>query len=475
MLEKHVYPVILAGGSGTRLWPVSRKHFPKQFQSFYNANSLLHNTITRFTHLQNNPLIICHNEHRFLVKDLLEEMKIKTSIILEPVSKNTAPAIALGAQHALKHDPDAIILVVPSDHWLSNPVHFSELSKKAFSLAAGGAIVLFGVQPTHPETEYGYIEIGEAIENYALSYKMEQFVEKPSKEKAIDYLAAGTFLWNSGMFCMRADVYLKSLSQSQPAVYECSKKAYELAQCDDDFIWINEDAYQNTPSISIDYGVMENITANHVPTVVISSDLKWSDLGSWTAFWQLSEKDAHNNAVQGDVFLKNSHHCFVRADTHMVAMIGMQNCLVIDTKDALLIVDKEHVHHLKEMVGHFDQSTREEVAQHTTVQRPWGTYETIDRAERYKVKRITVKPGGRLSLQMHHHRAEHWIVVKGTAKVIRGDEELYLQENQSTYIPHGAVHRLENPGIIPLELIEVQSGSYLGEDDIVRFEDAYCR
>jgi mannose-1-phosphate guanylyltransferase/mannose-6-phosphate isomerase len=476
---ENVYPTIIAGGHGTRLWPLSREKYPKQFQKLVDDNSLLQATINRLDQCllaKNQPVLLCNKEHRFLIADQLQQINVKASIILEPVVRNTAPAIALGALHLLEKNPNAIMLVMPADHWIAEKEKFSKAVELAAAYAHRGEIVTFGIKPNAPETGYGYIELG-ALHDDAQYYAIHQigrFVEKPNLATAQEYCASGNHFWNAGIFCLRADVYLKALSKYQPDILKAVTQSYQNAHHDEDFIRVDENSFASAPSISIDYAVMEKLDSTF-PAKVIPVDMGWTDIGSWSAIWQTNEKDHNNNVIMGDVIAHNTQDCYLRAEKRLLSVIGLNNCVVVETSDAILVADKDQIQYVKDIVDSLKNTMRHEVSDHRLVRRPWGSFESIDSAARFQVKRITVNPGASLSLQLHYHRAEHWIVVKGTAQITRGEEVFTLHENESTFIPLGTRHRLKNPGIIPLEIIEVQSGSYLGEDDIVRFEDDYQR
>lgn len=461
-------PVILSGGSGTRLWPLSRESYPKQFLPLVEDISMLQATWRRVAPLAGRrPIVVANQEHRFMAAEQLREMGAEPSaILLEPVGRNTAPAIAVAALEAMRDGEDALLLVLPSDHVIRDEAAFHAVVQAALPAAREGRLVTFGIVPTAPETGYGYIQAaaGEGVRAVA------QFVEKPDRQTAERYLASGAYFWNSGMFLFRASRYLQELQRWQPAMLAACRQALDEARRDTDFVRLQAERFATCPSDSIDYAVMEKTDA----AAVIALDAGWNDVGSWAALWEATPQDAEGNAHHGDVIALNCRNTYAHA-SRLVAMIGLDDVVVVDTDDALLIAHRDQVQQVKDVVGKIKGSGRTHAVTHRKVYRPWGAYDSIDNGERFQVKRITVKPGGALSLQMHHHRAEHWIVVSGTAKVTRGDETILLAENQSTYIPLGVVHRLENPGRLPLELIEVQSGSYLGEDDIVRFEDVYGR
>lgn len=466
-----IVPVIMAGGSGSRLWPLSRQLHPKQFLKLCGDSTLLQQTLARLSGLDTSaPLIICNEDHRFLVAEQIRQLKLQgASILLEPVGRNTAPAIALAALHACQEDEDPVLLVLAADHYIANEVAFRDAVNSASQLAEQGKLVTFGIVPTHAETGYGYIQRGVAFSK--AGYQVARFVEKPDREKAEDYLKNGDYYWNSGMFMFKASTYLKALSEFRPDILEACKEAMDQGQKDMDFIRVNEDAFIQCPEDSIDYAVMEKTN----DAAVIPLDAGWSDIGSWSALWDIGKKDEHGNVFKGDVLALNTNNCLIHADHKLVATVGVDNLVVVETKDAVLVVHKDNVQDVKKVVEVIKNDGRHEHINHREVYRPWGVYDSVEAGERYQVKRITVKPGAKLSVQMHHHRAEHWVVVSGTAKVTNGDKTFLVTENESTYIPIGEVHALENPGKIPLELIEVQSGSYLGEDDIVRFDDKYGR
>jgi mannose-1-phosphate guanylyltransferase/mannose-6-phosphate isomerase len=467
-----IVPVVMAGGSGTRLWPLSRKMFPKQFLSLVNSTTMFQDTLSR---LQGNefsvglPIIVCNDEHRFIVAEQLREASITSqAIILEPVGRNTAPAVALAALDAIEKGDDPLLLVLAADHVIRDDETFRKAVVKASTAAQAGKLVTFGIVPRGPETGYGYIKAKASTEQLA---SVETFVEKPDLETAKAYLASGDYFWNSGMFLFKASSYLAELKRHQPAILGAVEKAYAGKQADLDFTRLDVEAFKACPDDSIDYAVMEK-TDN---AAMIGLDAGWSDVGSWSSLWEESEHDAQGNVCRGDVFVHDASNNLLFSDNKMIAALGVEDLVVVDTPDAVMVSRKDKVQEVKQIVNQLEKQDRSEAHFHREVARPWGCYDSIDMGERFQVKRITVKPGAKLSLQMHHHRAEHWIVVSGTALVTIGDEERMLSENESTYIPIGMTHRLENPGVLPLEMIEVQSGSYLGEDDIVRFDDTYGR
>lgn len=468
-----IYPVILSGGSGTRLWPLSREALPKQLLPLASDKSLLQETVLRLNGLPDvaEPLLVCNHGHRFLVAEQLRELGVNPlAIFLEPVGRNTAPAIAAAAYELLKRDDAAVMLVLPADHLIRNMAAFHEAIARARHAVSEGNLVTFGIVPDAPETGYGYIRRGLFLDQEGV-YRVDRFVEKPDEPTASAYLAEGGYYWNSGMFLFQAKSYLSELEAVRPDIARSSRQAVESGQADLDFFRLDETAFQSCPSESIDYAVMEHTSK----AAVVPVDIGWSDIGSWSALWDTGSKDADGNVLRGDVFAAGVSNSFVRAESRIVAVLGISDAVIVETRDAVLVAHKDSAQDVKKVVEHLKATGRSEHLFHTRVYRPWGWYEGIDAGARFQVKRIMVNPGAKLSLQMHHHRAEHWVVVTGTARITRDGETELVSENQSTYIPLGIKHRLENPGQIPLHLIEVQSGAYLGEDDIVRFEDVYRR
>lgn len=470
MNKQTVFPVIMSGGSGTRLWPLSRRARPKQFLSLTSNYTLLQETVSRLAGLAiERPVIICNDEHRFLVAEQLRQLNQPSHILLEPVGRNTAPAIALAAFKVAQENPDGVLLVLAADHVIKEVNAFHGSVQKAVHLATQGYLVTFGVLPNSPETGYGYIKRGEPLGDDG--FKLAHFAEKPDLLTAQQYLDEGTYYWNSGMFVFTANTYLQALQNFQPAMYEACKKAMQHTQTDIDFIRIDEQAFRDCPADSIDYAVMEKTDK----AAVVALEADWSDIGSWSALWDIAAKDAAGNVSKGDVLFTQTKDTLVYADNRLVTTLGVENLVIVETKDVVLVATKEKAQEVKTIVEKLQQQERAETVHHTQVYRPWGMYDSVDEGERYQVKRIRVNPGAKLSLQKHHHRAEHWVIVKGTAKITKGDDSFLLTEDQSVYISIGEIHSLENPGKIPLELIEVQSGAYLGEDDIIRLEDKYGR
>ncbi len=480
MTSKKIYPVILSGGAGTRLWPLSREHYPKQLLALVGEQTMLQQTASRLDGMPNiqAPIVVSNEEHRFLVAEQLRQLnKTPQAIILEPVGRNTAPALTLAALALMKSDPDAIMLVMPADHVVQDNEAFQMAVQHGAGFAEQNQLVTFGVVPTGPETGYGYIRKGAPVDmqgvakGSATAFRVSAFVEKPDQLKARQYIDSGEYLWNSGIFMMRISVWLQELTRHRPDIAKACARAYEQGKADADFYRVDKASFTQGPSDSIDYAVMEKTDR----ATVVPLDAGWSDVGAWPALWEVSARDSDGNVLQGDVMAHQTRNTLLIAQHRFVAVVGLQDVIVVETADAVLVAHKDQAQDVKTIVSRLKDAKRSEHISHRKVYRPWGCYEGVDAGERFQVKRITVNPGAALSLQMHHHRAEHWIVVTGTARVTRGDEVFLLTENQSTYIPLGTKHRLENPGAMPLEMIEVQSGGYLGEDDIVRFEDKYNR
>ncbi|MFI4868891.1 MAG: mannose-1-phosphate guanylyltransferase/mannose-6-phosphate isomerase [Steroidobacterales bacterium] len=464
-------PVILSGGAGTRLWPLSRELHPKQLLPLAGPQTMLQDTVRRLAGLDvSAPMVVCNEAHRFLVAEQLRSIaSTPRAIVLEPAGRNTAPAIALAAHATLAgEEADPLLLVLPADHVITNIPAFHRAIEVAAAAARNGALVTFGIVPSAPETGYGYIRRGALAGG---SYRIAEFVEKPERERAQAFLASGEYYWNSGMFLFRARRYLEELEKFAPDIAAACANSFAAAVRDLDFTRIDPGAFRECRSESIDYAVMEH-TAD---AVVVPLDAGWSDVGTWSSLHAACEHDAQGNAVFGDVMVEDTHDSYVYSASRLVATVGLRNHVVVETKDAVLVAPMDRAQHVNKLVARLKAHGRYEFSLHREVFRPWGSYDTIDTGERFQVKRLTVHPGGVLSLQMHHHRAEHWVVVSGTARITRGDDVFLLEENESTYIPIGVRHRIENPGRIPLHIIEVQSGGYLGEDDIVRFEDRYGR
>ncbi|EFB4379231.1 mannose-1-phosphate guanylyltransferase/mannose-6-phosphate isomerase [Escherichia coli] len=467
-------PVIMAGGTGSRLWPMSRELYPKQFLRLYGQRSMLQETVLRLDDVDaREPVVICNQEHRFLVAEQLRQInKLSHNIILEPVGRNTAPAIALATLSAIENGDDPILLVLAADHIINNKLAFHQAIKSAFKFALQGRLVTFGIVPTGPETGYGYIHRGqEETLDEQIAYQVSRFVEKPNKETAESYIASGEYYWNSGMFMFRAKKYLEELEKFRPDILDACKAAIQGCEESDEFIKVDRDLFIACPDESVDYAVMEKTT----DAVVVGLDADWSDVGSWSALWEVSPKDDKGNVLTGDTFLHNASNCYINTDEKLIAAIGVDDLVIINTKDAVLVVNKDQVQDVKKVVEYLKANHRSEYKRHREIYRPWGRCDVVVQTERFNVNRITVKPGAAFSMQMHHHRTEHWVILSGTGEVTIKDQKFLLTENQSTFIPIGAQHRLENPGKIPLELLEIQSGSYLGDDDIIRIKDQYGR
>ncbi|MGA2842854.1 MAG: mannose-1-phosphate guanylyltransferase/mannose-6-phosphate isomerase [Steroidobacteraceae bacterium] len=466
-----VFPVILSGGAGTRLWPLSREMYPKQLLALTSRYTMLQDTALRLAGIAGAraPIVVCNEAHRFTVAEQLHALDLEPSaILLEPAGRNTAPAVALAALKAQELDADATMVVAPADHVIRDARAFQLAADVAAELAQSGKLVTFGVVAHSPETGYGYIRRGAG---QGPAYPVAQFIEKPPLDVAQQFVASGDYFWNSGMFVFKASRYLRELAAFAPDILEAATAAYRAAKVDLDFVRIDKAAFDACRSESIDYAVMEKTQ----DAVVLPLDAGWSDVGSWSSLFDALPSDEDGNVLQGDVLVHDTRDCFVHSTSRLVTAVGMDDHIIVETKDAVLVAPKERVQDVKELVAKLKKAGRSEYAWHREVYRPWGSYDSIDDGDRFQVKRLSLKPGGILSLQMHHHRAEHWIVVQGTARVTCGDKTFLLSENESTYVPIGAAHRIENPGKVPLHIVEVRSGTYLGEDDIVRYEDAYGR
>jgi mannose-1-phosphate guanylyltransferase/mannose-6-phosphate isomerase len=469
-----IHPVILSGGAGTRLWPLSRASYPKQLLKLVSERTMLQDTVARglsdvgFA----APLLVCNEDHRFLVDDQLQQIGIKPqAILLEPLARNTGPAIAVAALWLLASDPDALMLVQPSDHVIASPADFHSAVMRGLGAAQAGRLVTFGVKPSRADTGYGYIQSGEPVEGVEGVFSVDRFVEKPDYDTAQRFVDSGTFFWNSGIFLLSARAYLGELSRINPAMLSACERAVRDGKEDLTFFRLCADSFGEAPDLSIDHAVMEHTTR----AAVVPVDMAWNDVGSWRALRGVGQADGDGNVLQGDVLAERMHNSYIRSEGQLVVAVGLDNVIVVATDDAVLVADSDSATEVSGIVAKLRGQNRPESQQHVTCHRPWGHYRTVDIGERFQVKRITVKPGAKLSLQKHYHRAEHWVVVQGTAIVQRDAERMLVRENESVYIPIGTEHRLENPGKLPLQLIEVQSGPYLGEDDIVRVADSYGR
>jgi mannose-1-phosphate guanylyltransferase / mannose-6-phosphate isomerase len=475
-----IQPIVLSGGSGTRLWPLSREKYPKQLLPLFGQDSLLQATIRRVDGIAGVqlavPMVVCNEEYRFVIAEQLRKMGKEGVIVLEPVGRNTAPAFTLAALEAAKNGDDPVLLVMPADHVIADVVAFQAVVRQGAALADAGNVVTFGITPDCPETGYGYIQTGDLLDESAR--KIARFVEKPNQATAQEYVDSGDYLWNSGLFMMRASVWLAAMQQCRVDIHATCQAAWQVEQLDGNFVRVGKAEFEQCPSDSIDYAVMEKIAAgdSNLPAgVVIPLAAGWSDVGAWDSLWHALPKNADGNVLQGDVLLNDCADTLAMSSGRLIACIGVSDLVVVETPDAVLVAHKSKTQDVKKVVDTLKSQGRSEGLLHRKVYRPWGWYDSVDFGERFQVKRMMVKPGAKLSLQLHHHRAEHWVVVKGTATVTRGDTSYLVTENESTYIPLGTQHRLENAGKIPLEIIEVQSGGYLGEDDIVRFDDYYGR
>ena len=483
-----IQPVVLSGGSGTRLWPLSREKYPKQLLSLIGDDSLLQATVRRVLGMPDAelaaPMVVCNEEYRFVIAEQLRLLGQSGTVVLEPCGRNTAPALTIASLEAIKNGADPVLLVMPADHVITDVTAFQMVVSQGAALAANGAVVTFGITPDAPETGYGYIQTGAVFSpaGNTDARVIARFVEKPNLATAQAYLDEGSYSWNSGLFMMRASVWLSAMGVCRADILAACQAAWDQGQTDGEFVRVGKEAFAQCPSDSIDYAVMERLAAADHPNaatlppgVVLPLSAGWSDVGAWDALWQVLPKDGSGNVTQGDVLLQDCENTLALSEGRLIACVGVSDLVVVETADAILVSHKDKTQDVKKIVDALKRQGRPEGSIHRKVFRPWGSYDGVDAGERFQVKRIVVKPGGILSLQMHHHRAEHWIVVSGTARITRGDEVFLLSENQSTFIPLGTTHRLENPGRVALEMIEVQSGSYLGEDDIVRFEDVYGR
>ncbi len=475
-------PVILAGGGGTRLWPLSRAHYPKQFLSLFGENSMLQETLLRLDGIdasipQLDPVLVCNEVHRFLVADQANEInKPLRSIILEPEGRNTAPALTVVAQALLEQGEDAVMVMMPADHIIVDIPRFQDAIKAGYQMAEQGYLITFGIKPQRDETGYGYIQCGETLNEQSGISKIEGFKEKPDAQLAQEYLDSGSYLWNSGIFMMKASVWCREIKRFQPDIYSACLQAYEKGNVDKEFYRLDKNSFVSCLGDSIDYAVMEKLTNKEATlSAVVALDAGWSDIGAWSAVWELGEQDKDGNVIAGDVIQEGTSNSLLKSEHRLVATLGCDNLVVVETADVVLVASKDKAQEVKEIISTLEARQREERLTHRRVFRPWGSYETLDSGKNFQVKRLTVNPGKKLSLQLHHKRAEHWVVVNGTATVTKGEEVFQLKVNESTYIPVEVKHRLENATDQPLEIIEVQSGSYLGEDDIERFEDDFGR
>ena len=477
-------PVILAGGGGTRLWPLSREYYPKQFLRLFGQNSMLQETVLRLDGMETemdllDPLFVCNEAHRFLLEEQVRQInKRYQSILLEPQGRNTAPALTAAAIALLRANPDTIMIMMPADHYIIDRETFQKVIKAGYKLAQEGTLITFGIVPEHAETGYGYIRTGQQLQTDlpAEIYALDGFTEKPDTETAQTYLDEGNYLWNSGIFMMQASVWCDAIRHFQPDIFQSCQDAWNKGSADNHFYWLDKESFINCRSDSIDYAVMEKLTTDKTfKSAVVALDAGWSDVGAWSALWKIRQRDNNNNVTDGDVILNGTRNSLVRSEDRLVVAVGCENMVIVETADAVVVANKDKSQDVKQIVDTLKTDQREERLTHRKVYRPWGSYETLDAGDHFQVKRIEVNPGKKLSLQLHHKRAEHWVVVNGTARVTRGEETFDLSENESTFIPLGTKHRLENATDQPLEIIEVQSGSYLGEDDIVRFEDDFGR
>ena len=471
-----IYPVILSGGAGSRLWPMSRERFPKQLLNLTSNRSMIQETALRVADIRRfaSPLVICNEEHRFVIAEQLRQLPAlagTATVILEPLGRNTAAAVAVAALRIAAHDPEALMLVLPADHLIRDEIAFRAVVEQAATAAARGALVTFGIVPTGPETGYGYIRRGEPLPEQANAYRVAAFVEKPPRAKAQEYVDGGEHFWNSGMFLFPVTKVLAELERFEPQVVAACRQALIGATSDLDFCRLEPLAFASAPSISIDYAVMERTES----AVTVPADIGWTDVGAWSALWEIGAKDDHGNVEIGDVLSHDSHNCYIRSEGMLTTAVGLEDTVIVVTDDAVMVAARDKVGEIKGLVEDMKRRGRNEPINHRKVHRPWGFYRGLHDGDRFQVKRLTVNPGAKLSLQLHYHRAEHWVVVNGTALITRGDEQVLLRENESVFIPLGTPHRLENPGRVPLDLIEVQSGAYLGEDDIVRLGDTYGR